>query len=184
MATTARDSPTVPPLTERSAPGIYFVITASRTMYHVTVEDLSSSTVIRYPRANKLLLDGEPLTGVRSFLFDADSGLGQIEWWKTDPADYDRPDLPYIGTVRTTSPVLLILSLTSTAEKPAPSRRPDTRASVELFIDGMRTALAKVDSDADFADLMTFLLEHGHRIPETGGDAAEALEAGESDDNG
>lgn len=182
MARTARDSPTLPPLTERSAPGNYFVITASRTMYHVTVEDLSSSTVIRYPRANKLLLDGEPLTGVRSFLFDADSGLGQIEWWKTNPADYDRPDLPYVGTVRTTSPVLLVLSLTSAAEQPAPSRRPDTSASVERFLDGMRTALAKVDSDADFADLMTFLLEHGHCIPETDGDAEDALEQGGADD--
>jgi hypothetical protein len=119
---------------------------------------------------------------VRSFFFDAGSGLGHIEWWKANPADYDRPDLPYIGTVRTTSPVLLTLSLTSTAEQPTPSRRPDTRASVELFIDGMRTALAKVESEADFADLMTFLLEHGYRTPETDGDAEDALKPGESDD--
>ncbi|MFD7871509.1 hypothetical protein ACFV3I_13555 [Microbacterium sp. NPDC059771] len=146
------------------------------------IEDNSSSTVTRYPRVNALLLDGDPLTGVRSFFFDAGSGLGHIEWWKANPADYDRPDLPYIGTVRTTSPVLLTLSLTSTAEQPTPSRRPDTRASVELFIDGMRTALAKVESEADFADLMTFLLEHGYRTPETDGDVEDALKPGEFDD--
>lgn len=162
------------PLTERSTPGNYFVITASRTVYRVDIEsDRAFLTVTRYPYANTLLLDGEPLTGVRAFHFDTDSGVGQIEWWKTNPADYDHPDLPYVGTKRTTSRVMLILALRSSAEKPAPSHRPDIRAEVELFLDGLRTALAAVDSADDFKDVLTFLMEHGHRISETDGEARD-----------
>jgi hypothetical protein len=170
-------------LTERSAPGNYFVITASRTVYRVDIDDdRGFSTVTRHPYANTLLLDGEPLTGVRAFSFDADSGVGRIEWWKTNPADYDYPDLPYVRTMRTTSRVMLILALRSGAGGPSPSRRPDTRANVELLLDGLRTALAAVDSADDFVGVLTFLMKHGHRNSETEGGAREWLEVGGADD--
>lgn len=185
MATMARDCSAAPPLTEQSEPGDYFVITASRTVYHVNIDDVRSpSTVSRYPYVNTLLLDGEPLTGVRSFFFDASSGMGQVEWWKTNVADYDRADRRYFGTVRTTSRVMLILSLRSTAEEAAPSRRPETSAQVQLFLDGLRAALTVVDTDDDFVDLLTLLLEHGDRDPEpeADGDATGALDLGGSDD--
>lgn len=185
MATVARDGSAVPPLTEQSEPGDYFVITASRTVYHVNIDDVRSpSTVSRYPYVNALLLDGEPLTGVRSFFFDTASGLGQIEWWKTNVADYDRSDRRYFGTVRTTSRVMLILSLRSAAEEAAPSHRPDTSAQVQLFLDGLRAALAVVDTDDDFVDLLTLLMEHGDHVPEpeARGDATDALDLGGSDD--
>lgn len=185
MATVARACSAAPPLTERSVPGDYFVVTASRTVYHVNVDDVRSpSTVTRYPYVNTLLLDGEPLTGVRSFFFDTVSGMGQIEWWKTNVADYDRSDCRYFGTVRTTSRVMLILSLRSTAEEAAPSRRPDTSGRVQLFLDGLRAALTAVDTDDDFVDLLTLLMEHGDHVaePEAGSDATGALDLGGSDD--
>ncbi|WP_404474160.1 hypothetical protein [Microbacterium aerolatum] len=184
MATAARDCSATPPLTEQSEPGDYFVITASRAVYHVNIDDdRSPPTVTRYPYVNTLLLDGEPLTGVRSFFFDVASGMGQIEWCKTNVTDYDRSDRRYFGTVRTTSRVMLILSLRSTAEEAAPSRRPDTSARVELFLDGLRAALAVVDTDDDFVDLLTLLMEHGDRDPEpeADGDATDALDLGGSD---
>lgn len=185
MSTVARDCSAAPPLTEQSESGDYFVITASRTLYHVNIDDdLSPSTVTRYPHVNTLLLDGEPLTGVRSFFFDTSSGVGQIEWWKTNVADYDRSDRRYFGTVRTTSRVMLILSLRFTAEEAAPSRRPDTSARVQLFLDGLRAALTAIDTDDDFVDLLTLLMEHGDHVPEpeADGDPTDALDLGGSDD--
>lgn len=149
------------PLTEHSAPGSYFVITASRTIYQVeVVAGDSSSTITRYPRANSLLLDGEPLTGVRSFFFDPTSGLGQIQWWKQNVADRDRPDSHYAGTVRTTSAVLLMLRVHHTTDGTALSNPADS-TNTRLLLDGLRSALAAVELDEDFVELLTVLAQHG-----------------------
>lgn len=118
------------PLTEHSAPGSYFVITASRTIYQVEVLAGDSSSITRYPRVNSLLLGGEPLTGVRSFFFDPTSGLGQIQWWKPNVADRDRPDRHYAGTVRTTSAVLLMLRVHHTTMGRPYGTRPTARIPV------------------------------------------------------
>ena len=142
------------PLTEESAPGTYIVITASRTVYHVEIADnVPFWTVTRYPRERSLLLDAEPLTGVLRFFFDAERGLGQIEWWKENIADRDDPDRAYAGTVRTTSGVMLILSLNTTASE---------AQTIRLVLDGLRSALAAVDSDDEFIDLLTSLVRHGN----------------------
>lgn len=150
-----------PPLTEHSAPGSYFVITASRTIYQVeVVAGDSSATVTRYPRANSLLLDGEPLTGVRSFFFDPTSGLGQIQWWKQNVADRDRPDSPYAGTVRTTSAVLLMLCVHHTTDGTALSS-PAGSTYTGLLLDGLRSALAAIELNEDFVELLRVLAQHG-----------------------
>lgn len=146
--------PTGMPLTEESAPGTYIVITASRTVYQVEIaDDIPLWTVTRYPRERSLLLDAEPLTGVQGFFFDAERGLGQIEWWKENIADRDDPDRAYAGTVRTTSRVMLILSLHATAGE---------AQTIRLLLDGLRSALAAFDSDDEFVDLLTSLVQHGH----------------------
>lgn len=145
------------PVTEESAPGTYIVITASRTVYHVDIaNDSASWRITRYPRVNSLLLDVEPLTGVLSFFFDVESGMGQIEWWKGNVADRDDRDRPYAGTVRATSRVMLILSLNPTTGE---------METVRLLLDGLRRALRVVDSDDEFVGLLTVLVQHGRDGP-------------------
>lgn len=169
-----------PPLTEHSAPGSYFVITASRTIYQVdVVAGDSSPTITRYPRANSLPLDGEPLTGVRSFFFDPTSGLGQIQWWKHNVADRDRPDRHYAGTVRTTSAVLLMLGIHHTTDGTAESNPADT-TNTRLLLDGLRSGLAAVELDEDFVELLRMLAQHG--LDKSGPEAHDADHRGNHDE--
>jgi hypothetical protein len=154
------------PLTEQSPPGSYLVITASRTIYLIeVVTGDPSATIIRYPRIRSLLLDGEPLTGVRSFHFDPRSGLGQIVWWKENRADRDRPDQHYAGTVRTTSVVLLLLRVHGPSEETL-SRRADSTDTHDL-VDGLSAALATSERDEDFVELLRLLAQRGCDRPET-----------------
>lgn len=154
------------PLTEHSQPGSYLVITASRTIYLIeVVTGDSSATITRYPRARSLLLDGEPLTGVRSFHFDPRSGLGQIVWWKENRADRDRPDEPYAGTVRTTSAVLLLLRVRRATEETR--SRPADSTDTEELVDGLSAALAASEPDEDFVELLRALAQHGCDSPGT-----------------
>ncbi|PYD01815.1 hypothetical protein B4U78_002900 [Microbacterium esteraromaticum] len=162
----AGDDPLELPLTEHSPPGSYLVITASRTIYLIeVVAGDSSATITRYPRVRSLLLDGEPLTGVRSFHFDPRSGLGRIVWWKQNRADRDRPDEHYAGTVRTTSAVLLLLRVHRAAEKTR-SRQADSTDTQEL-VDGLSAALATSERDEDFVELLRVLAQHGRDSPGT-----------------
>ena len=148
------------PLTEHSQPGSYLVITASRTIYLIeVVTGDSSATITRYPRTRSLLLDGEPLTGVRSFHFDPRSGLGQIVWWKENRADRDRPDEHYAGTVRTTSAVLLLLRVHRPTEETL-SRPADSTDTQEL-VDGLSAALAMSEREEDFVGLLRVLAQQG-----------------------
>lgn len=102
----------VGPLTEQSDPGVYVVITASRSLYVVEVPGPAlPPQVTRYPAQGPLLRDETPLPCVHGFVFDVESGIGQIPWWKDDPDDYDRPDQPYAGTIRTTNTVVFIARL-------------------------------------------------------------------------
>jgi hypothetical protein len=150
------------PLTEQSTPGVYLVITASRTLYLVeVVADDSSPMITRYPCGNSLPLDGEPLTGVRSFFFDPTSGLGQIEWWKRNVADRDYPDRPYFGTVRSSSRVMLILSVHATGEHEGSSSRSEKTAHLQSLLDGLQAALAAVELDDDLVELLTVFVRQG-----------------------
>lgn len=65
--------------------------------------------ITRYRNTASLLLDRQALTGVRGFTFDVITGTGEIAWWKDDPADYDRAELLYGGTIRAASTVILIV---------------------------------------------------------------------------
>lgn len=174
------------PLTEQSTPGIYLVITASRTLYHVeVVAGDSSSTITRYPCANSLTLDGESLTGVRSFFFDPMSGSGHIEWWKRNVADRDHPDRQYLGTIRSTSRVMLILSIHDTGENEGSSSRSENTAHIQTLLDGLHAALATVDLDDDFVELLTVLVRHGRDRSESDvrSDRPQSLDSGGSDGN-
>lgn len=102
----------VSPLTEQSDPGIYIVLTASRSLYIAEIISPDRPPqVTRHPARGALLRDGEPLPGVNAFYFDIETGVGKISWWKDDPADFDRPGQPYAGTVRTTNTVLFVARL-------------------------------------------------------------------------
>ena len=103
-------------LTETSAAGRYVVVTATKSVYEVTIDSAGTPEVIRRPLLAGLLLDGQPMTGVFRFVFDSRTGVGRILWSKLDPADYDEPSEPYSGTARTTSRVLLIAELTDGSE--------------------------------------------------------------------
>lgn len=99
-------------LTEKSAAGRYVVVTETKSVYEVTISAGETLEVIRRPLVAGLLLDGQPMTGVSSFYFDSGAGFGQICWTKLDPADYDNPSMPYAGTIRSTSRVILIAQVT------------------------------------------------------------------------
>lgn len=172
------------PLTEKPTPGIYLVIIVSRTLYRVeVVAGDSSSTITRYLCANSLTLDGEPLTGVRNFFFDPMSGLGQIEWWKRKVADRDYPDCQYFGTVRSTSRVMLNLSVHDTEENEGFSSCSENTAHIHSLLDGLQAALATVDSDDDFVELLTVLVRHGREKSESDvhSDRPQSLDSGGSD---
>lgn len=162
----AGDVPLELPLTENSPPGSYVVITASRTIYLIeVVTGDSSGTIIRYPRTRSLLLDGEPLTGVRRFHFDPRSGHGEIVWWKENHADRDLPDEHYAGTVRTTSAVLLLLRVHRPTDETL--SRPADSTDSQQVVDGLSAALAASDLDEDFAELLTAIARHGRDSTET-----------------
>lgn len=150
------------PLTERSEPGMYFVITLSRTLYEVEVRGGGlTSTITRHPIQNALLLDKEPLTGVRSFFFDPASGLGQIEWWKNNGADYDHPDREYFGTVRTTSHVMAVLHVHSVQDHMETPSREDHRLETQELSDGLCCVLSGVDGDEEFLVVLRELAQRG-----------------------
>lgn len=95
-------------LTPTSPPGIYVVVTASRTIYRVEVGGAGGDRVTRIPSRDRLLLDGEPLTGVQDFYFDERTGAGRVLWQKQDPPTHDSTEASYGGTWRTTSAVLVV----------------------------------------------------------------------------
>ncbi|BDV32245.1 hypothetical protein [Microbacterium terricola] len=149
------------PLTEHSAPGVYIVITGSRTLYQVEIISHDALPVItRYPVVNGLLKDGTPLPGVSGFQFDATTGLGEIRWWKDDPNDYDRPDLTYAGTIRTTSRVLVIAQVSDIPAAHNLDRPPvdEGRPGNEAVVDLIRTTIASLDSYEKFAVFVELLL--------------------------
>lgn len=120
-------------LTEASAAGRYVVVTASKSVYDVTIADGVNPEIIRRPLLAGLLLDGLPMTGVSRFVFDSRAGYGRIAWGKLDPAEYDDPSSPYSGTARTTSRVLHI------------ARVPEDTESIDAIRDAV---LASGDDDA------------------------------------
>ena len=101
-----------------AAAGTYAVVTASHSVYVVTVVEGGEPVIVRNPLVPGLQLDGQPMTGVTAFLFDSGSGVGQIEWTRLNPEDRDFPDLPYAGTVRRTNTVLLVATV-SAGQSPA-----------------------------------------------------------------
>lgn len=109
-------------VSDRSTPGIYIVLTRSGAVYIADILDPDATpTVTRYAGgAANALRDGRPLPGVHGFSFNAATGLGAVMWWK-DPAEYTDPDLPYVGTTRSTSRVLLVARLKD--ETPAGQER-------------------------------------------------------------
>ena len=107
-----QDPSFVSPLTEQSDPGVYVVVTASRSLYLVDIVSPDCPPqVTRYPAQGALLADGEPLPGVDTVYFDVHTGVGKISWWKEHPGDYDRPGEPYVGTIRTTNTVAFVARL-------------------------------------------------------------------------
>lgn len=130
-------------LNEQSAPGTYVVVTASRSVYEVNIGERGELTVIRRPILNKLLLDGEPLTGVSEISFTTRGGYGLIHWYKERREDYDDPDGPYAGTDRTTSRVVLI------AEVPAGP----------VSIDTIRNAVLAAPDDSGLLEAVNELIE-------------------------
>lgn len=113
------------PLTEQSAAGTYYVITRSRSVYQIVLNPDRQPQIVRYPAAGNVALhDGEPLTGVSAFSFDAVTGEGIIFWWKERPEDRKNPEGPYVGSRRRTSLVDLILRDTSGRASVAPAALP------------------------------------------------------------
>lgn len=137
-------------LTEESAPGCYLVVTASQTVYVVRIADDRELSVVRRPIVHRLLLDGEPMSGVTGFDFDGATGVGSIRWTKLDPADYDYPDVPYMGTTRSTSPVLLVAKV-----------RDD-----EDFIDAIRSAVQATTDREVLHDILRTLVDAGTSQPD------------------
>lgn len=99
-------------VSDRSAPGVYIALTTSGAVYITDILDSDvPPSVTRYAGgAATALRDRQPLPGTHGFSFDAKTGLGTVLWWK-DPAEYTHPNLPYGGTARSTSPVLLVARL-------------------------------------------------------------------------
>ncbi|SDT03154.1 hypothetical protein [Microbacterium paraoxydans] len=99
-------------VSDRSTPGVYIMLTRSGAVYIADIHDPDATpTVTRYAGgAANALRDGQPLPGVHGFSFNAWTGLGALIWWK-DPTEYTDPSLPYVGTTRSTSRVLLIARL-------------------------------------------------------------------------
>ncbi|WP_417374511.1 hypothetical protein [Glutamicibacter protophormiae] len=104
------------------------------------------------------------MTGVEGFVFDAVTGFGEISWWKNDPSTRDHPTLPYAGTIRTTSQVVLVLHVDLDDTDQGSSLDAELMAAV-------RHALASLDSDTEFAELLTILTQH-HR-PDNAASAAQ-----------
>ncbi|WEG08623.1 hypothetical protein PU630_15465 [Microbacterium horticulturae] len=114
------------PFTERSPTGTYYVITRSRSVYEVITDPDRAPRVTRYRVGeNAMLLDGQPLTGVRGFSFDSVTGNGEVLWWKDNIEDRDDPgDGIYTGTRRRTSDVVLVVQVESEMTSIAPPGRP------------------------------------------------------------
>lgn len=96
-------------VSDRSTPGIYIILTRSGAVYIADIHDPDATpTVTRHAGgAANALRDGQPLPGVHGFSFNAVTGLGTVIWWK-DPTEYSDPSVPYVGTTRSTSRVLLV----------------------------------------------------------------------------
>ncbi|MEJ6556246.1 hypothetical protein PQI51_14565 [Microbacterium esteraromaticum] len=99
-------------VSDRSTPGVYITLTRSGAVYIADIHDPDATpTVTRYAGgAANALRDGQPLPGVHGFSFNASTGLGAVLWWK-DPTECTDPSLPYAGTTRSTSRVLLVARL-------------------------------------------------------------------------
>ncbi|MCT9819302.1 hypothetical protein N3K63_03270 [Microbacterium sp. W1N] len=103
--TGTEDAWAVDSLTQRSDPGMYVVVTESRTVYVVDLDQDRPPTITRYPVVSLLLHDTEPMYVV-SCTFDVNTRHGMIVWWKNDA---ERPAHPgYVGTWRHTTPVTAI----------------------------------------------------------------------------
>lgn len=150
-------------LTEHSPPGLYIVITASGTLYRVEITSHDRPvSVMRFPIVESLLRDGTWLPSVTGFRFDADTGVGEIRWWKDDPADYDRPDRPYSGTTRTTTRVQIIARIDTGVGMPFASggETPDTRSTArDVVIDLLRQTLAGLATHEQLAVFVEMLLD-------------------------
>lgn len=92
--------------------------------------------------------DARPLPAVHGCHFNAQTGAGHIVFWKDDPADYDDPTAPYVGTVRATSRVLLVGRIRD-------SEATDSVEAIRLLRE--LTALLK-DPSLDYAGLVLRLL--------------------------
>ncbi len=98
------------PLTEQSPAGTYYVVTHSRSVYKIVLDPDRQPQIIRYRAGGNISLhDGESLSGISAFRFDAVTGEGIVFWWKDPPEDRDDPEGPYAGSSRHTSLVYLIL---------------------------------------------------------------------------
>lgn len=124
------------------------VLTSSGAIYLVDITNPDTPPRLTRHRAKgELLHDSSPLPGVHALRFDALTGIGRIEWWKDDPAHYDRPDLPSTGTIRATSRVLLIARL----------REATTTATVDA-IDWLRALVRTLgDPYLDYSALVSAL---------------------------
>ncbi|MBG0719237.1 hypothetical protein G3N18_14435 [Microbacterium sp. 2C] len=120
---------------DQAPPGVRVVATASGALYFLDNSDPDRDPrVTRYPGpAAGALNDGQPLPGVHAYTFDVRTRIGEIFWWKDDPAQYDNPTLPYIGTVRATSRVLLIARL----RNPDPAELPSTLALIRECLNAL-----------------------------------------------
>lgn len=141
---------------DQAPPGVRVVATSSGAFYVLDNSDPDRCPrVTRYAgRAVGALNDGRPLPGVHGYVFNVRTRIGQISWWKDNPAHYENPALPYIGTLRATSRVLLIARL----RDPDPAELPQTLALIHECL----TALS--DPRVDPA---TLIERHDNRDEET-----------------
>lgn len=143
-------------LTQRCDPGMYVVVTESRTVYVVDLDPDRPPTITRYPVATSLLHDHEPMYVV-SCTFDVHTGHGMIVWWKNDA---ERPAHPgYIGTWRHTTPVTAIARIPAGS----PLRDPDDRGPL------LRTLMYALDAlppDPPRADIMAIIKVLASPVPE------------------
>lgn len=97
-------------ITEQSLDGRCYVITASRALYEIDLDSYRPSVIIRFrARKDDVLLPRELLTGIGTLRFDVPTGDRVVCWWKTHPEDRGIPGAAYVGTVRRTSRVRLIV---------------------------------------------------------------------------
>ncbi|RLK49329.1 hypothetical protein [Microbacterium telephonicum] len=143
-------------LTQRSEPGMYVVITESRTVYVVDLDPDRPPTITRYPVVSLLLHDTEPMYVV-SCTFDVNTGHGMIVWWKNDA---ERPARPgYIGTWRHTTPVVAIARIPAGS----PLHDPEDRGPL---LRTLMNALRTLPPHLPPADLMAIIKVLASPVPE------------------